>query len=264
MPYVQVADGVSLFYQDRGQGKPIVFVPGWSMNGDVFDYQVMDLGDRYRCVTLDMRGHGRSDKPLSRYDYDEFCRDLEHVIRSLGLQDVTLVGWSMGGGICLKYVRDFGYGVSRLVMASPATPRFTQEPGLPYGLPPEQAGPLLDLERTNKPQARAALLQNNFHKQGLESTRDWFIQISLQTPVFAGVRSFEAILNEDLRGGLDGVRVPTAIFHGDNDSVCDIRWSEYMAPRIPGCKLVRFAESGHVTFVEERERFSRELADFVG
>lgn len=264
MAFVQVAEGVQLFYQDRGKGRPILFVPGWSMNGDVFDYQVMDLGDRYRCITVDMRGHGRSDKPFSRYDYDEYCNDLRTMIRVLGLSDVTLVGWSMGGGICLKYVRDCREGVTGLVMASPAAPRFTQEPGLPYGLQPEDVGPLLEVERTNKPQARTGLLGNNFYQQGLEATRDWFIQISLQTPVHAGLRSFEAILKEDLRSGLDTIGVPTAIFHGAHDAVCDIRWSEYMAERIPGCKLVRFQESGHVTFVEERERFNQELAAFIG
>ena len=63
MPNIEFEPGVNLSYQDRGSGKPIIFVHGWVGSGDVWDYQVHDLAPTYRCIAVDLRGHGASDKP---------------------------------------------------------------------------------------------------------------------------------------------------------------------------------------------------------
>ena len=74
MPFAEVADGVRIAYQDRGAGRPIVFVHGWGGSGDVWDYQVLDLADRFRVITVDLRGHGDSDKPWGDYGYGTVLR----------------------------------------------------------------------------------------------------------------------------------------------------------------------------------------------
>jgi len=102
MPYIEVEPGVRMAYEDRGTGSPIVFVHGWGGSGEAWDYQVLDLAPSYRCITVDLRGHGASDKPWGTYDYDLFVRDLDALLVGLDLTDVTLVGWSMGGHIGLK------------------------------------------------------------------------------------------------------------------------------------------------------------------
>lgn len=262
MPYLGVEPEIRVFYEDRGSGKPILFVHGWGGSGEVWDYQVLDLAPHFRCLTLDLRGHGASDKPWGDYTYDLFCRDIRQLTNQLGLRDVTLVGWSMGGGIGLRYVQEYVDNVSRLVMVD-SGPHFVQKPDAPYGAPPEDVPALLDAIRLARPETIAGLYERNFHRTGLEPTMNWFISIGLRVPAFVGLTSFQSLLAEDLRPKLGELRIPTAVFHGRHDQIWDPRWAEYTAGHVPGAHLVWFENSGHVPFVEDRERFNRELADFV-
>ncbi len=264
MPYIETEPGVNLFYQDRGQGPAIVFLHGWGGSNENWNYQVMDLADRFRCVTIDLRGHGRSDSPFSTYDYNEHGRDLRAILTGLGLNDITLVGWSMGGAIALKYIRDVGERVARLVLVGAAAPRFTQEPDQPFGLSTDVMPALLEAERSNSPDARKGLYEACFKDlEKWRNTANHFYQISLQMPTHAGYYCFKAIVDEDLRDGLDRIRIPVHAFHGRHDATCDIRWVEWALNRIPSGEMVVFEESAHTTFVEEREKFSRELARVI-
>ena len=82
-----------MHYRDCGSGKTILFVPGYAANVDTWNMQVMHLADKYRCVCIDLRGHGDSDKPASDYTYDEMCGDVDAFMEALDLTDVTLCWW---------------------------------------------------------------------------------------------------------------------------------------------------------------------------
>lgn len=262
MPYIEVEDGVRMSYQDRGSGKPIVFVHGWGGSGEVWDYQVLDLADKYRVITVDLRGHGDSDKPWGDYSYDTFCADLKTLMKKLNLKDVTLVGWSMGGHIGLKYLQTIGAPVSRLVLTG-SGPRFLKAPDAPYGGEPESAAALCDAVRFSRIDTVIGLYGNNFHRTDLNATRDWLIQIGLKVPAFVGLQSFEALLAEDLRPGLDKISVPVAVFTGKHDLIWDPAWSEVVAKSIPGAQITHFENSGHVAFIENRIEWSAALVDFI-
>jgi non-heme chloroperoxidase len=262
MPFAEVAEGVRIAYQDRGSGKPIVFVHGWGGSGDVWDYQVLDLADRYRVITVDLRGHGDSDKPWGDYGYATFCSDLEALMQHLGLEDVTLVGWSMGGHIGLKYVQTIGAPVTRLVITG-SGPRFLQADDAPFGGAPESAQALCDAVRFNRVETITGLYANNFHRTDLEPTRDWLIRIGLQVPAFVGLRSFEALLEEDVRPGCGDIDVPVAVFSGRHDQIWDPNWSENAVQSIPGATLTYFENSGHVAFIEDRVAWNEALVDFI-
>ena len=99
MPFAELETGIRLHYRDAGSGRPILFIPGYSANVDTWNYAVLDLHDRYRCLCIDLRGHGQSDKPCSSYTYDEMCGDVRAFIKLLNLRDVAIVGWSQGAGV---------------------------------------------------------------------------------------------------------------------------------------------------------------------
>ena len=126
MPIVNLKTGVRIHYRDCGDGVPLLFIPGLAATADSWNYQVLGLHRQYRCVCVDLRGHGESEKPCSNYSYDEMCGDVHALLLELDLRKVTLVGWSMGAGIALKYVSDFNEEgrVTKLAMLAPATPRF--------------------------------------------------------------------------------------------------------------------------------------------
>lgn len=262
MPVLEVDNGITMAYQDRGSGRPIVFVHGWGGSGDVWDYQVMDLADRYRVITVDLRGHGASDKSWGSYDYEVFCADLRALMTALELEDVTLVGWSMGGHIGLKYAIEGMPAVTRLVITG-SGPRFLKSEEHPYGGEPESAAALIDAIIEAKPETVAGLYGNNFHRTDLEATREWFIRIGEQVPGFIGLSSFRALLDEDLTEGLSRISIPVAVFSGAHDQIWDPGWSQVAATLIPDSTLVSFDNSGHVAFVEDRHAWNDALETFI-
>lgn len=265
MPFIDLDTGVRLHYRDGGTGTPIVFFPGFSATVDTWNYTVLDLHDRYRCVCIDPRGHGLSEKPYSEYSFDEMCRDIRAFLQQLDLRGLTLLGWSTGAGVVLKYATEYDDGrVAKLVLVGSATPRFKRTETEPYGLDEATAAATLEGVRRGFPEAMSAFKGAGFHRTDLGATQDWFLSHWLQLPVYAAYPYFRALLESDLRDNVSRVAIPTAIFHGRHDQVCHPGWAEWMAARIPNAKLVWFENSGHHPMVEEADKFSAELAAFVG
>jgi len=265
MPFIALDSGVRIRYTDVGQGKPILFIPGLAATLETWNYQVLDLCDEFRCISFDMRGHGDSDKPCSEYSYHEMCSDLRCILTALDLQDVTLVGWSMGAGVALNYIADFnGDGrVTKLAMVGPATPCFLATPAEPFGMDDETAKASLEGMRIALPETMAAFASANFYRKDMQATSNWFLSLWLKMPAYVGYKCFQTLLNEDLRDKLNEVSLPLLICHGRHDQVCHPSWSDYIASRVSGCRLVWFEGSGHALMVEEPDKFSQELAAFA-
>jgi pimeloyl-ACP methyl ester carboxylesterase len=266
MPYMDLETGVRMHYRDGGTGRPIVFVPGFAATSDAWNYQLDDLSDRFRCISVDLRGHGRSEAPLSEYTYDEMCGDLAALLRQLELQDVTLVGWSMGAGVVLSYVLDHDTDgrVGRVCFVAPATPRFTQTETEPFGMDAAAAAASLEGVRRAYPETMAAFADANFHRTDLEATKQWFLQSWLELPAYAAHRYFRTLIDVDLRERLGEVNLPVLVCQGRHDQVTDPRWAEYLASRTAGARLEWFENSGHSLMVEEPDKLSETLAAFAG
>ena len=98
--YVRVEQGVNIYVEDVNSGseKVILFIHGWPANHNMFEYQFNQLTKLgYRCIGMDTRGFGNSDKPASGYNYDRLADDVHGVIEALKLHNITLAGHSMGG-----------------------------------------------------------------------------------------------------------------------------------------------------------------------
>ena len=119
-----LGEPVKLFVNDIGQGKPAVFISGWPLSNEMWEYQFNVLPKHgIRCIGYDRRGFGKSDKPWNGYDYDTLAGDLNSVIEELDLNDVTLVGFSMGGGEVVRYLSKYGSNrVSKAVLISTVLP----------------------------------------------------------------------------------------------------------------------------------------------
>lgn len=128
MPYVSDDDGVELFVHDLGEGDPIVFLHGWPLSHRMFEYQYHHIVEEgFWCIGIDHRGYGKSDKPSGDYGYNRFADDLKAVLDALDLEDVTLAGFSMGGGIATHYMSRHDESrigkLALLAAASPCLPR---------------------------------------------------------------------------------------------------------------------------------------------
>lgn len=124
--FVTVEPGVNVFIEDINPkgNKTILFIHGWPLNHNQFEYQfnfLPTLG--YRCIGMDWRGYGNSDKPFSGYSFDRLADDVRMVIEALQLKNITLAGHSTGGAISIRYMARYkGYGVSKLVLIDAASP----------------------------------------------------------------------------------------------------------------------------------------------
>ena len=102
------SDGVSLYYLEAGSGKPILMIPGWSQTAEQFKHQLTGLSDRYRVIAVDMRGHGESDKPEFGYKISRLAKDIHDLIHALDLDEVNILGHSMGSSVIWNYYDLFG------------------------------------------------------------------------------------------------------------------------------------------------------------
>jgi hypothetical protein len=97
--FIEVEAGVELYYEEKGEGQPLIFIPGWTFTTELFSHQLEYFSKGYRAIVIDPRSQGRSSKPLHGNDYATHGADLARLVRALDLKDIVLVGWSFG---CLQ------------------------------------------------------------------------------------------------------------------------------------------------------------------
>ena len=141
MGYITVGDEnstpIELYYEDQGSGQPVVLIHGYPLNGHSWEKQTRELlAAGYRVIAYDRRGFGQSSKVGSGYDYDTFAADLNTLLETLDLQDVILVGFSMGTGELARYVSRYGHErVAKLAFLASLEPFLLQRDDNPEGLP---------------------------------------------------------------------------------------------------------------------------------
>lgn len=266
--WVSVEPGVRIYVNDINPSgrKTIFFIHGWPANHKMFEYQfnqLVPLG--YRCIGMDMRGFGNSDKPLGGYSYNRLADDVRCVVDALKLRDITLTGHSTGGAIAIRYMaRHNGYGVSKLALFASAAPSLIQRPYFPYGLKEEAVNKIIQDTYTDRPKMLHDFGEIFFHQKVTEPFSEWFFHLGLQAASWSTVAVANSWLAEELFYDLPQIHVPTLILHGIHDQVCLYPLAIAQNQGIRNSRLVTFENSGHGLFYDERDKFNRELVQFVG
>jgi pimeloyl-ACP methyl ester carboxylesterase len=267
MPRIEVEDGVEVFVRDLGEGDPIVFLHGWPLSHRMFEYQYHHLlAEGFRCIGIDHRGYGESDKPYGGYDYDRFADDLKAVLEELDVEDVTLAGFSMGGGIATRYMsRHDEAHVDGLALLAAASPCLTEKPDFPEGLDEGEIDPLIEGARTDRAAMTAQFVDTLFHTDRSDEMLDWLWGIGMDASGQATAASAETFRDADLRPDMTDITVPTRIYHGVHDEITPFEiTAEVLEEGIENAELVRFEDSGHGITADETEKLNEELADFAG
>jgi pimeloyl-ACP methyl ester carboxylesterase len=265
MGYIKVEPHVKVFVQVEGEGKPIVLVHGWGLSHDMWKRHVPYLKERgYKVVVLDLRGFGNSTKPVAGYSYDTWANDLEKVITKLDLQGVTLVGYSIGGAIAMHYAstRD-DLRVTKLALVAAAGPCMTWDWGNPWGKPREFWDGLIDVIRSQPPEAA---YQQFFATTFLpvsptasEWPYQWLYDIGASASPQALIGGLEEMRDQNLKQELANIRVNTRIFHGIWDILVPYALAKDQQNLIMGAIKRPFLWSGHGLFFEEERKLSQEL-----
>jgi pimeloyl-ACP methyl ester carboxylesterase len=267
LEYIEVAPNVRLHVTDAGEGAPVVLIPGWPLSDEMYEYQYNDLiNNNFRVIGITLRGFGKSDKPYGSYDYDVHATDINKVLSKLKIKAATLVGFSMGGSIAIRYMATYGGAhVSKLVLCGAAAPIWTQRKDFPYNFLKSEVDKLIELNYKDRPKLLA-----NFAKifsatatslnKGLGA---WLNGICLSASSYATAECLIALRDTDLRSDLKKITVPTLIMHGKKDKVCSFALAKQMEAGISNSSIVTFEKSGHSLFLEEVQKFNNELIKFA-
>lgn len=265
--YIKVEENVNIYVEDiNPEGKEtILFLHGWPGNHELFEYQFDQLPKMgYRCIGIDMRGFGKSDKPYTGYDYDRLSDDVRAVVHAFRLNNFTLAGHSTGGAIAIRYMARYReYGVSKLALFDAAAPSLIQRPNFPYGVPRKVIDDIIQGTYTDRPKMLRDFGNIFFFQNITESFSDWFFQLGLQAAGWATAAIANTWINEVLFSDLEKINVPTLIIHGIHDKVVPFALAEVQKRGIKNSKLIPFKYSGHATFYDQRDEFNEELMKFI-
>ncbi len=264
-------EDIQLSYVDYGQGKPVVMLHGWPVSKEMFEYQLQPLVDAgLRVIAYDRRGFGESDKPWSGYDYDTLTDDLKAVIDGLNLSDVTLVGFSMGGGEVARYFTRYGgANVSKVVLISSVVPYVPKTDDNPKGVPQDT---LQELASSAK-EDRIGFLESffkTFYGVGFLSRPvsnaylDYNVMLASKASGKATLECMQSFGFTDFREDARNINVPTLIIHGESDKTVPIETSgQQAAELINNNQFIIYEGAPHGLHFTEKDRLNQDLVSFI-
>jgi pimeloyl-ACP methyl ester carboxylesterase len=233
---------LDVYYEERGSGPPLVLVHGLGGSTETWQEVAGPLAERFRVVSYDLRGLGRSSTPAPSCSFSQLVGDLHGLVEGLSLQPVALVGHSLGGAVALGYAARCPDRVASVVAVS-----------APSSTPSPQGAHLAERARL----ARAA---------GMRTIAGLHVRTALP-PAFTAARADAVaayrrvieggdpvgyaalcgvIATLDLSAELGGVRAPVLLVHGELDQIVPLADARETASRIAGARLVMLAGCGHV------------------
>jgi non-heme chloroperoxidase len=263
-------DGVEIYFKDWGTGKPVLFSHGWPLDADMWEAQMLYLSSRgYRTIAFDRRGFGRSSQPWEGYDYDTFADDIHQLIEHLGLTDVTLVGFSMGGGDVTRYIARHGTSkVAGLALLGAVVPAFVKSDDHPKGVDPAvfegiKAGVLKDRAQFIT-DFNAIFYGTDIGHTVSPATFNQTVNIAMLASLKGTLDCVTAFAGTDFRPDMAKIDVPTVVIHGDADVVVPFEATGKQAVEmIKGAQLKLYKGAPHGFVVTHCDRLNEDLLSFI-
>ncbi len=254
-----------------GDGRPVVLIHGWPLSGESWKDQIQALTDAgYRVVTYDRRGFGRSEKPADGYEYDTLAGDLDGLLTEHDLTDVTLVGFSMGGGEVARYVARHGEDRLRSVVFAAAVPPYLAKTDDNPDGPLDEAtaagmeGGLREDRDAFFDEFMTAFFSAGDELKVTEDQRQEAIALARQSDQTAALGCMEAFATTDFRDDLNTITVPALVIHGDSDGTVPYEGSgQRTHAQIEGSQVHVIEGGPHGINVSHADEFNRVLVDFL-
>jgi len=264
-------ESVKLLVHEVGKGKPVVFISGWPLSHEMWEYQFNELPKhKIRCIAYDRRGFGKSDKPWDGYDYDSLAADLKSVLDEMDLREVTLVGFSMGGGEVVRYLSNFGSDrIAKAVLISSVVPYMLKTEDNPTGLPQEMFDGFVEKSEEDRPKFLAGFAKQFYGNSLLNNAvsdeiLQWHGALSLQGSGRATTQCIRSFSETDFRNDLSAVNIPVLIIHGDADKVVPIdASSDLTAEYLPNADYHIYEGAPHGLFITDKEMLNEDLIQFI-
>ena len=235
-----------------GRGPLVVFLHGIGGNRNHWQHQLVFFPQNgFRAAAWDARGYGDSDDYDGPLRFDDFTSDLARVVDFLGDKKVHVVGLSMGGRIARNFALKHAERVRSLTLAN-TSPGFD-------ALSPEEVLKFLDERRNRTPESTRSLLGSRAFPGAQEALLASFHALRNDSYL----KTLEASVAQDRDAPLEKLAVPTLVITGDEDRVYPVGLVQRMAQRIPNAELVVLEACGHLSNLEQPERFNEVLLDFL-
>lgn len=268
MTLLKTSDGTKLYYEVVGEGEPIVLIHGWGQNNEGFLPQIEALSKNFKVISYDLRGHGKSDNPHYGLTLSRFADDLEELMNELELENVTLVGWSMGGSTSFEYVRKYGVNRLKSLTIFDMTPKLLNDEewklGLFHGKYDIQDA-LRDLTALNNDYSAfgkefMTIAAPYFTEEMIEETNKLFVEGN--TPHVLAAMWLAMAVN-DYRDVLPKITVPTQIVYGDQSTLYSKETAEYLVSQIPNAKAIPFENCTHLLVAENPDKTTEVIYDIA-
>jgi non-heme chloroperoxidase len=264
-------ESIELSYCDYGQGQPVILIHGWPLSKEMWEYQIEALVSAgLRVIKYDRRGFGKSSKPWDNYDYDTLADDLNEIIEQLDLNNVVLVGFSMGGGEVVRYLSNHSdRRVSKIVLIGSVTPFLGKTDNNPDGVDPSVFQKMIDNIRED----RIGFLEDfgkkffgvNLIKHPVSSAMlNYYCMLASMAPSHSTQKCIKSFAFTDFRKELENIKVPALVIHGDSDQTVPIESSgKLTAQLIHNCQYQVYNGAPHGLFYTHKDQLNEDLLRFI-
>ncbi len=279
MNFITTADKTKLYVKDWSVGSaststtasPVILMSGWPLSADSWDDQAMVLAEAgHRVISYDRRGFGRSSQPFSGYDYNTLADDLAAVIDQTGARDVTLMGFSMGGGEVARYMsRHDGRNVIKTALIASVVPFMLKTDDNPDGTEQSVFDGMAEGMQEDRAKFFAGFFKDFFGISMLshpvsQELLDWARGMAMHASLKATLECAKSFASTDFRPDLAAFTKPTLIIHGTDDQTVPIKASGRAAARaIQQSTLIEYAGAPHGLFATHKARLSSDLLAFL-
>ncbi|MFG2371202.1 alpha/beta fold hydrolase [Streptomyces sp. NPDC048504] len=275
MPYITVAKenttDVDLYYEDHGEGSPVVLIHGYPLDGKSWELQILALLKAgHRVITYDRRGFGQSSQPTTGYDFDTFANDLDVLLDVLRLKDVALVGFSMGTGEIGRYIGTHGTdNLRKVAFLAPIEPFLLQTPDNPTGLPADVFDGIISAAEKDR-YAWFTSFFNDFYNLDVnlgtriseEAVRGSWVTATRMSP-FASSAVVPS-WHTDMRADIAKIDVPALILQGTADRILPIdATGRQFTKAVPDAQYVEIDDAPHGLLWTHADQVNAALVDFL-
>ncbi len=267
--YLEVDDGAKIYYEEQGQGQPILLVHGWMCSSRFWRKNVPELAREFRVVTVDLRGYGRSSKALTGHTMAQYARDVRTLMEHLKLQDVVLAGWSMGGSVVLSYYDQYRADCRLQALALVDAAPFPFSPAdwnshalRGYNYDGMQA---TFAAYTADPRKFATSFAIRILKEKPSAADlDWIVTEMLKTPPWIAEAAYSDFLMSNCAKILPSIDHPVVVFAANSEVFANgIAMGKAIAGQVPQATFVAFDDAGHTLFYERPQKFNAALVAFI-
>lgn len=262
MPKVQV-NGFTMHYEEQGSGEPMVLIPFLSADNACYAFQVPEYSKHFKCISIDPRDTGESDKPDLEYSTETLADDVAAFMQEIGIERAHVFGLSLGAATGMELAVKYPEKVKSLSLHSgwPKTDSYIRATVTGWQAMAKGLESVPEIVITGifpwclTPEVYA-------EKPELIETLSAFIRSRPEQPVDAFIRQSNAVISHDVESRLGKIAAPTQITFGDRDSITSTRFAEQLTSNIPDNELVVFENCSHAPIFELTEVFNQKTLEF--